>query len=108
MFRRSHARAGLALMLLIALTTGAAAATGKVNVNTAKVEQLTLLPRVGPVVAQRIIEFRDKNGRFKAPEDLLLVSGIGDRTFELIKPYVALEGETTLKEKVATSREEGE
>ncbi len=80
-----------------------AAAEGKVNINTATAEQLTLLPRVGTVVAERIVEFRDKNGRFKKAEELLLVSGIGDRTFDLIKPYVSLEGETTLRDKVPAS-----
>ena len=106
MFARSLSRTLAALVLPLAVIgAGAALAApeGKVNVNTAKIDQLTLLPRVGPVVAQRIVEFRDKNGGFKSPEDLLLVSGIGDRTFELIEPYVALEGETTLEEKVSSS-----
>ena len=79
------------------------AAEGKVNINTAAVEELALLPRVGSVVAERIVEFRDQNGRFKRPDELLLVSGIGDRTFDLIEPYVSVEGETTLKEKVSSS-----
>jgi competence protein ComEA len=76
----------------------------KVNINTAEASQLALLPRVGPSVAERIIEHRKANGPFKKPEDLMLVRGIGEKTFELIKPYVATAGETTLKEKVRTSR----
>lgn len=96
----------IALLLLLAICTlsvSPAAAQGKVNINTASVEQLTLLPRVGPVVAQRIVDFRDQNGSFKTAQDLLLVSGIGDRTFDLIQPYVSTEGETTLSAKVSTS-----
>lgn len=73
---------------------------GVVNINTAGAEQLMLLPRIGAAVAQRIVDFREKNGRFKAAEDLMLVQGIGERTFELIKPHIAVSGETTLTEKV--------
>lgn len=99
---RSFRTAAAVAALLILGAVGAVAAEGKVNINTATAEQLSLLPRVGPSVAERIIQFRDKNGRFKKPEDLLLVSGIGDRTFDLIRPYVSLEGETTLRDKVSS------
>ncbi len=78
----------------------AAGAKGVVNINTASAEQLAYLPRVGPSLAGRIIQFREKNGRFKEPTDLLLVRGIGDSTFELLEPYVAVSGETSLAEKV--------
>lgn len=96
----------IALLLLLAImiaSAGPVVAQGKVNINTADVEQLTLLPRVGPVVAQRIVDFREQNGDFKTAKDLLLVSGIGDRTFDLIQPYVSVEGETTLSSKVSSS-----
>ena len=82
------------------------AAEGKVNINQADVDELALLPRVGPVVAGRIVEFREANGRFAQAEDLMLVEGIGERTFELIEPWIALDGETTLNEKVKTPRSE--
>ncbi len=96
---------GLLMLAAVALATagGAVAADGKVNINSASAEELTLLPRVGATVAARIIEFRDANGAFEATEDLMLVKGIGERTFELIMPYVSLSGETTLVEKVRTS-----
>jgi len=101
--------AGLVLALILAAVPGAAAegkAEGgkKVNVNSADAGQLALLPRVGPSVAQRIVEYRKQNGPFKKPEDLMLVQGIGEKTYQLLKPYVATAGETTLKEKVHTSR----
>jgi competence protein ComEA len=102
-----------AWMLLAALVAAglapaaAAAAEGKVNVNEATAEQLALLPRVGPAVAQRIVEFREENGAFKAAEDLMLVRGIGEKTFERLVPYVALSGETTLSEKVRSGSGEG-
>ena len=92
----------LAGLVLAALPTFAAEAR-RVNVNTADASQLALLPRVGPSVAQKIIDFRKENGPFKSAEDLMLVQGIGEKTFQLLKPYVAVSGETTLKEKVKAS-----
>ena len=93
----------LAGLVLAALPTFAAEAR-RVNVNTADASQLALLPRVGPSVAQKIIDFRKENGPFKSAEDLMLVQGIGEKTYQLLKPYVAVSGETTLKEKVKAGK----
>jgi len=93
-----------ALILTLAATIPALAAEGVVNVNTASLDELALLPQVGPTVAQRIIDFRQENGSFKSPEDLLLVRGIGDKTFERLAPHVVVSGETTLSEKVRSPR----
>ncbi len=83
----------------------ALAAEGKtVNVNTATVAEFQLLPRIGPSVAARIVEQREKNGPFKTLDDLMLVRGIGESTYEQLKPYVALAGPTTLTEKVKLPR----
>jgi competence protein ComEA len=91
-----------ALALLLALTSVAFAAdaSGTVNINSAGVEELQLLPRVGPSVAQRIVDFREDNGAFKSLDDLLLVRGIGEKTLDLLRPHIALSGATTLTEKV--------
>lgn len=75
-------------------------AAGVVNINTATVDQLAYLPRVGPAAAARIIEYRSANGGFKKVTDLMQVKGIGDKTFEVLKPFLAVEGETTLRAKV--------
>lgn len=100
------ARLALSTLILAGMALAAQAATqGKVNINTADAESLALLPRVGSVVAERIIEFRRQNGEFNAVEDLMLVQGIGERTLELMEPYITLEGETTLKEKVKSPRQ---
>lgn len=101
-----HRIAGaLVLVGLFLSSLSALAAEGRrVNVNSADAAQLALLPRVGPSVAQRIVAFRKENGPFKAPEDLMLVQGIGEKTFQLLKPYVAVSGETTLKEKVKATK----
>lgn len=93
----------LTALVVSAVAINAATTAGKVNINTAGVEQLAFLPRVGGVVAKRIVDFRQENGEFSALEDLMLVQGIGERTFELIEPYVTLDGETTLREKVRVS-----
>jgi competence protein ComEA len=95
----------IATLLMIATLPGAAfAASGKVNVNTASAAQLQLLPRVGPAVAQRILDYRKANGSFKTTDDLMLVRGIGEATYKRLKPYVSTSGETTLKDKVHLRR----
>lgn len=100
-------RATLALVV-IALAAGLAAAaestTGVVNVNTATIDQLTLLPRIGPALAQRIVDFRTANGQFSSPDELVAVKGIGERMLEGLKPYVTVKGDTTLKDKVRLPR----
>jgi competence protein ComEA len=100
----------LAFALLALASLPMIAAEGQVNINSADAEELSLLPRVGAVVAQRIVDFREQNGRFADSEDLLLVEGIGEKTFELIEPWISLDGETTLTEKVkvANAATEGE
>ena len=96
--------AALAVVLIVASTSVASAAPEVVNVNTASAEQLQMLPRVGPAVAERIIEFRQTNGEFKALEEVMLVRGVGEKTFDLIKPYLTLEGQTTLEENISPPR----
>ncbi len=75
-----------------------------ININSADTTQLSLLPRIGPSVAQRIVDYRKKNGPFKTTDDLMLVQGIGEKTYQLIKPYVAVSGESSLKEKVKSGK----
>ncbi len=99
--------AGWILIATLALTAPAAFAADKpkvVNINEASASQLALLPRVGPSLSARIVEFREENGKFKAPADLMLVRGIGEKTFQLMEPFVAVSGETTLTEKVRGSQ----
>lgn len=63
---------------------------GKVNINTASSAELETLPRVGPAMAERIIAWRDTNGRFSSVDDLLSVTGIGDKTFEALRDLVTV------------------
>ncbi len=61
-----------------------------VNINTAGLEELDLLPGVGPVTAQRIVDYRKQIGRFTSVDQLLDVKGIGPKKLEQMRPYVAL------------------
>jgi competence protein ComEA len=74
----------------------AATATAPVNLNTATVEQLATIPGVGPKMAERIIDYRQKNGGFKKVEDLMNVSGVGEKSFLKMKPLITV-GTPSLK-----------
>ena len=63
---------------------------GRVNLHTAGEAELDTLPRIGPAMARRIIEWRDANGRFTSVEDLLAVPGIGDKMLESLRELVTL------------------
>jgi competence protein ComEA len=68
---------------------GAAAASGApIDLNSATLEQLDTLPGVGPVLAQRILDWRSEHGRFGSTDELREVSGIGEATFADIKALV--------------------
>lgn len=62
----------------------------KININTASSTDLQQLPRIGPKVAQRIIDFREKHGQFKRVEDLMKVKGIGEKTFMNLKDLITV------------------
>ncbi|MBS1109459.1 MAG: competence protein ComEA helix-hairpin-helix repeat protein [Anaeromyxobacteraceae bacterium] len=102
------ARTILTIVLMTALAgnvvAATAAAAGQVNVNTASVQELQRLPRVGPALAQRIVEFRTANGPFKSPDELTRVKGIGEKSIVNLKPYVTVNGPTTLSEKVKSGQ----
>jgi len=71
--------------------SGAGSAGGTVvNLNTATQGELESLPRIGPALAQRILDWRQANGRFGAPTDLLKVSGIGQKLFDGLKDRVVV------------------
>ena len=60
----------------------------KTNINTADIEELMELPDIGETLAGRIIEYRKTKGGFKKSEDLMGVSGIGQKTFDKIKDLI--------------------
>ena len=62
----------------------------KVNINTANLEELMTLDGIGQAVAERILSFRDKNGPFQKPEDVMMVKGIGEKIFEANKAKIVI------------------
>jgi competence protein ComEA len=72
-------------------TAGTTAATAApVNLNTATADQLATIPGVGAKMAERIIDYRQKNGGFKKIEDLMNVSGVGEKSFLKMKPLITV------------------
>jgi competence protein ComEA len=61
-----------------------------VNINTAGQADLERLPGIGPSLAKKILEFRQKNGSFKSPADLMAVQGIGEKKFEQLKALITV------------------
>ena len=89
--------AALAAALALAVLTVAGPAfaakpapAGKVNINTASAEQLTTLPGVGPKLAARIVEYRQKTGSFRATKDLMNVQGIGEKNFAKLETWLSV------------------
>lgn len=92
-----------ALLAALVLTTGPAfaaaqAPAGKVNLNTATVSQLEDLPGIGPALAARIVEHRQKNGAFKSIEDVMAVKGVGEKNFSKIQGFLSVGATAATKE----------
>jgi competence protein ComEA len=68
----------------------AASAASPLNLNTATTAQIATLPGIGPKVAQRIVEHRQKNGGFKKIEELMNIKGIGEKSFLKLKALVTV------------------
>jgi len=71
---------------------GAAGVTGdgRINLNTADATQLDTLPRIGPALAERILQWREDNGRFTSVDDLLSVPGIGEKMLAALRDLVTV------------------
>ena len=79
------------LVVWIGIMNTVAAETPKININTASAEELTQLKGIGSSHAASIIEFREKNGPFKNPEDLIKVPRIGQKTYEKNKDLIIIQ-----------------
>jgi competence protein ComEA len=93
-FQKKAFIVSLAMIVLVVglvFTVVCAEEAKKININTATVEELVQLKWIGPKYAQRIIEYREKNGPFEKPEDIMLVSGIGPRAWEANKDRITVE-----------------
>ena len=58
-----------------------------ININTASIGELIQLPHIGPVTAQKIVDYRNKH-KFSNPEQLININGVGEQVFKEIKPYI--------------------
>ena len=63
---------------------------GLIDLNTASVDLLDTLPDIGPVRAQAIVDYRERNGPFQSVEDIINVSGIGSATYEAVRDLVTV------------------
>lgn len=68
------------------------ASTGKVNINTASAAELAVLPGLGEVIAQRIVDYRTEHGNFESVASLIYVEGIGQKRLEAILEYITVGG----------------
>ncbi len=76
-----------------AVSSGVPAVTGKININTATAQRLSDgLDGIGEVMAKRIVEYREKNGKFKTIAELKNVPGIGDKTFAKFQNSITVDG----------------
>ena len=75
-------------LVLGPVTLTADAHYGLIDLNTATEEELQALPGIGEALSGRIVSWREENGPFRTREDVLAVSGVGERTYEKIEPYI--------------------
>jgi competence protein ComEA len=81
----------------------AKAAEGVVNINTATEDQLRLLPGIGPVKARAVIKHREKS-KFTGTHQIIRVKGIGRKTYQRLRPYLTIQGPTTLTSRPRPAR----
>src|ERR1035437_70419 len=86
---------GLILPLVLLISFASAPAqkhppSKPIDLNVANVKELQQLPGVGAVTAQRIIDMRQKSGRFRRVEDLLAIRGISQKKLQALRPYVTI------------------
>jgi competence protein ComEA len=94
----------LVLALVVALAAAASAPAaddprlvGVVNVNTATVEELQLLPGIGETRARAIVAARQQRGSFESVDELVAVKGIGETSLVRLRPFVRVDGKTTAR-----------
>ena len=81
----------IAVAFVVTLVPAVYAQDEKININTASLEELTKLVRIGEKYAQRIIDYREQHGPFETPEDITKVPGIGPKIFEANKDRIVVE-----------------
>ena len=90
-FRKAFVLSLATLMLVSIVPLLQAQEPEKININQASVEEIAQLDRVGLKYAERIVKYREDNGPFESPEDILKVRGIGPKTFEANRDRITIE-----------------
>lgn len=94
----------LFIFVLLLMAATPLLAMDKININKASAQELEQLKGVGPKIAQKIIEYRDKNGPFKKPEDIKLVQGIGPKILEDNKEMLTVDDTAAMEPKAADAK----
>jgi competence protein ComEA len=82
----------VSLSMVMAMVAAAGAQNvEKININKASVNELMKLKQVGESYAEKIVAYREKNGPFEKPEDIMKVKGIGSKTFEMNKERIVVQ-----------------
>lgn len=84
---------GQIIVIPTQVPAGSVTSDGRININTASVEELKNLPGIGDVLAQRIVLYREFNGPFQNPSDLQDVEGISPSLVESLLPYISVTGD---------------
>ncbi|MEN8153578.1 MAG: helix-hairpin-helix domain-containing protein [Acidobacteriota bacterium] len=71
--------------------------SGLININTANVAKLSKLPGIGKKKAERIIKYRKKNGRFRRKQEIMKISGIGEKTYKKFEKMITAGTNTSVK-----------
>lgn len=87
----------LSSLLSLQVYADSRAADKKININTASLTELQKLPKIGEKMAKRIIDFREKNGKFKKIEEIMKVRGIAESIFKGLKDQITVETQTKKK-----------
>jgi competence ComEA-like helix-hairpin-helix protein len=102
--KRSHWGRSMAVWVLLSLVPPTLGEESpKIDLNTATLSQLDSLPGIGPVIAERILELREKSGPYKRIEDLMNIRGIGEKKFLKLKDLITIKPEQQSDERIQTS-----
>ena len=102
--KRSHWGRSMAVWVLLSLVPPALGEESpKIDLNTATLSQLDSLPGIGPVIAERILELREKSGPYKRIEDLMNIRGIGEKKFLKLKDLITIKPKQQSDERFQTS-----
>ncbi len=94
---------------MVTLTAGPLPAAEKIDINSASARELAQLNRIGPALADRIVEYRERHGPFERPEEITKVRGIGPKTFEAFRDRITVgEPEKASEEKETPEKKDSD